>query len=441
MFVALVPLICLFANTTMCETRFALPDGRSFVFPFETEVQSVVNEHYGYSLHYWNLDKLSSTKPAAILFITGYDTLHPYKTLIANLNISDEDPWTDTYGTWRANYKANEKYKAHYMVKENFPLLKDLPVFVFNSRNSTAGAKIVAESLADAVKNINSKMQQAGIGDQDQDNIPDYTLMVAADDTAGVWTRVMFVQEASALGVDQLITLDSPHKGAIASDMASLQLGLLLFNSAGAKQLAVGSAEFNQFMPWLEGQETESFLTAVVDPIDTVAVAFSNGEQPWRLTLGEYWNHELFHKVSSTIDLSYVESMLESASAEATIFFQQFFNTTGEVNLSLGDLANRKSDFVPYHSAIMVDLPYNTGGSDHLGWVNYEMVGFLENEMTYKSTHSRYFDRKVSLLEKDLDGNDIPSDYMHRTVEEDGALVVEKQKFILGIMNDYFKQL
>ena len=110
-----------------------------------------------------------------------------------------------------------------------------------------------------------------------------YELSIVGGSMCGIVTRTMFVQEMENMGVDIFATLDSPHYGVYLS--ASIDwIAAGLDNTAG-QQMLHGSDLYNEHYGWLQGVEGDTqFMQQVIDPIDTAAIALSNGESRWKVS-------------------------------------------------------------------------------------------------------------------------------------------------------------
>lgn len=373
------------------------------VFTFDIVGVGEVNSHPGYALHYWNHSNLATTKKF-ILYINDYDYQDPFRNVLKDLGQWNEF-WDDSYGNIYKARSAKLIYDAHVSTAPD-TTAQSIPAAVLVPRNTGIKVQENGENVTAAVEWINQLAATAGVTDDNGDGFPDFELIVVANGASGLWVRASFVQELSNLGIDKLITVDTPHKGVYPSFSVGFALGVLQFGSPLAKQINGDSIQYNQLFSWLEGAENESFLTATVDPIDTIAVAFSDGETPWDLLWGDWFEHTVFHTPTSRIELAQVETLLQQYNSDLDDFLTSVFGPDHGIALTLGNNANGTTSFVPYHSAIMADLPYNTGGADLENWVTMTDTAFLQYSVVYKTTATRYFDTKMSFLKPDGSAQD-----------------------------------
>jgi hypothetical protein len=283
----------------------------------ETYENITVNGHAGYTTEWRGSGALD--KP--VIVVLGYDpaddssaldAANNYATLIAEMNTNGYD------------------------------------IIIFDYLDGDADLKYNAENLADFIRYLDDRMRDLGFTDSDGDTHSDYELAVVGGSMGGIVTRTMFVQEYESMGVNIFITVDSPHYGVyLSSSISWLAAGL---NNQAGQQMLHGSSLYNQHYGWLESIEANSwFHQNVIEPMNTGALALSNGESRWKVSWSDEVIHTKYHTVSS------------------------YFSS------SLGNF-----DFIPYHSAIYAD---NTGTTSSLRW------GYTY--YSYKSTATSYFDEKI----------------------------------------------
>ena len=112
-----------------------------------------------------------------------------------------------------------------------------------------------------------------------------------------------------------------------------------------------GDDAYFEHYDWLRSVENSpDFKARVIDPIHTAAIALSDGESEWHLDAGDLRFNTEYHNASSFIENRDV-----------------------------------RSDYVPYHSAMIMD---NT---------NVEILdrGWNYVDLRYIDTHTSYFDLKI----------------------------------------------
>ena len=176
--------------------------------------------------------------------------------------------------------------------------------------------------------------------------VPNYHLAICGGSMGGIVGRAMFCQENSNMGADQFVTVDSPHHGVYLSAWVQ-DLAALLVPGVAGFQMANGQSEFNTLYGWMRGIETPAWKAAVIAPMSTFAIALSNGESSWKVTVGNQILHTKYHAVCSWVESN-----------------------------------GMTSDYMPYHSTIMTDNQ-NTNSS---GWAT--------KTYWYQSTAISYFDQK-----------------------------------------------
>ncbi len=180
--------------------------------------------------------------------------------------------------------------------------------------------------------------------------IPNYHLALIGGSMGGIVARTMFVQQYSNMGVDTYVSLDAPHYGVYLSPWVK-DLAVFAIDSKAAHQMAHGEAEYNEHYGWLQSVESSAeFMESVIDPMMTLAIALSDGEQKWEVNWADLAIHTRYHPVSSRVE------------ANGRAF---------------------ESDYVPYHSAVLMDT---TSISQRTKW--------NRNYYWYNDTKSSYFDFK-----------------------------------------------
>ena len=220
---------------------------------------------------------------------------------------------------------------------------------IYDYVNGTADLKDNADNLATFIRDLDQIIQGNGFADRDGDGHPDYQLAIIGGSMGGVVSRTMFVQENSAMGVDTFVTLDSPHHGVHLSPYVNWAADFI--DTVAGHQMLYGEAEHFEHYNWLRAVENNlQFKANVIDPINTAAIALSDGESGWHLDLGDLLINTDYHAVSS-----YVEK------------------------------DGARSDYIPYHSAVNMDNPYTMVVDE----------SFDSKDLKYINTHTSYFDRKI----------------------------------------------
>lgn len=183
----------------------------------------------------------------------------------------------------------------------------------------------------------------------------DYHLAIVGGSMGGIVTRTMFVQENSDMGVETYVSLDSPHYGVTFSNwIENTGIDNILvtqFDDAPAGlQMYNGYPDYNEHYGWLESVEASpGFMENIINPMNTCAIALSDGESEWEVNWTDISTHNKWYGVSSII---YSEGLT--------------------------------STYMPYHSVVMMD--------------NYSVntkVRWNRNRYSYKNTHTSYFDEKI----------------------------------------------
>lgn len=179
----------------------------------------------------------------------------------------------------------------------------------------------------------------------------DYHLAILSGSMGGVVARTMFVQENDRMGVDSYVSIDSPHWGVYLSNWAG-DLAALAIDYEAAHQMHHGDPAYKELYGWLYAVEsTESFKRTVNRPMNTCAIALSDGSNGyWKVNWGDLLLHNKYYPVSSYIDSS--------------------------------DL---RSTYMPYHSTVYLDN-YRTKKKSRWNYNKYE----------YRSLQSSYFDQTIA---------------------------------------------
>ncbi|MFL0803652.1 MAG: GPI inositol-deacylase [Agarilytica sp.] len=184
--------------------------------------------------------------------------------------------------------------------------------------------------------------------------VPNYHLAVVGGSMGGIVARTMFVQEYSDMGVDAYVSLDSPHQGVTFSNWVDVTVAgtvafYMLQHPAGL-QMFNGHMAYYLHYGWLEATENDgNFMANIIDPMDTCAIALSDGESSWDVSNSELWTHNKWYPVSSYIE---VEGL--------------------------------RSTYMPYHSVVHMD--------DASTRTSLRFGGY---RLRYKDTASSYFDCKI----------------------------------------------
>lgn len=269
----------------------------------------VVNDHQGY-LTAW---EKSGELDKVFLLVAGFDTKN------------DEHP-------------ADVLYTQY---KELIDLLapQGWDIILFDYVNGTIDLKHNADNLARFIDYLDTQVGK------------DYHLAVVGGSMGGIVARTMFVQEYRDMGVDTYVSVDSPHWGVSLSEWVE-DLATVLLDYKAGHQMHNGDPQYYEHYGWLRAVENDgAFMASVIDPMNTCAIALSNGEDGyWKVTWDDLAIHNKFYPVSS------------------------FFSAKG-----------LKSTYMPYHSTVyMTDR--STKRKLRFGYTRYR----------YKDTRSRYFDTKIA---------------------------------------------
>jgi pimeloyl-ACP methyl ester carboxylesterase len=178
----------------------------------------------------------------------------------------------------------------------------------------------------------------------------EYHMALVGGSMGGIVARTMFVQEYRDMGVDTFVTVDSPHWGVTLSEWVEDIAEILLDFEAG-HQMHNGSSEYYELYGWLRSIENDgAFRASIIDPMNTCAIALSNGEvSSWKTDWTDIAIHNKFYPVASYV--------------------------AGE---------GLRSTFMPYHSTVYMD-DRSTDSSVRFGYTKYN----------YVNTHTSYFDTKI----------------------------------------------
>jgi hypothetical protein len=176
-------------------------------------------------------------------------------------------------------------------------------------------------------------------------------LAILSGSMGGIVARTMFVQEHSSMGVDTYVSIDAPHWGVYLSDWAG-DLAAMAIDYKAAHQMYHGDPAYDELYGWLYAVEsTESFKQNVNGPMNTCAIALSDGTQGyWKVDWADFLLHNKYFPVSS-----YIES------------------------------SGLRSTYMPYHSTVYLD-DYSTEKKSFWG----------RNEYQYRNLHSSYFDQTIA---------------------------------------------
>jgi len=195
----------------------------------------------------------------------------------------------------------------------------------------------------------NAENLAAFIADLDTQFAPDYELVLVGGSMGGIVARTMFAQNQDAMGVDTFITIDSPHHGVYLSKAVDKLASWVLDYKAG-HQMQHGHPEHEHFYNWLTTEESTEVFRSAMDPVTTAAIALSDGERPWSMSIGQLGLHNKWFNVSSIIR---------------------------EQSITL--------NYIPYHSAIYMD-DISTD-KDRKG---------TRYQYSYRDTSSSYFDITIN---------------------------------------------
>jgi pimeloyl-ACP methyl ester carboxylesterase len=301
--------------------------------------------------------KIDIQKPVSIIFFfllfltltsTAYSERFTYDELVVNDHTGYLTAW-DTNGPLDKVFllvagfdTENDDHPADFLYDDYQALVELLApqgwdIIYFDYVDGTVDLKHNADNLARFIDYLDT---QAGT---------DYHLAVVGGSMGGIVARTMFVQEYRDMGVDTYVSVDSPHWGVELSEWVEDLASVVLDYKAG-RQMHNGDPQYYEHYGWLRSVENDgAFMTSIINPINTCAIALSNGEGNWKVDWDDISIHNKFYPVASYI------------SAEGL-----------------------RSTYMPYHSTVYMD-DRSTDRSVHFGYTKYE----------YENTHSSYFDTKI----------------------------------------------
>jgi pimeloyl-ACP methyl ester carboxylesterase len=172
----------------------------------------------------------------------------------------------------------------------------------------------------------------------DANATPNYHLALVGGSMGGIVTRTMFAQENSRMGTDTFVSVDAPHHGVYISNSLK-DVADFLVNTVAGRQMAEHRSEFAVFYGWLRGLETATFKANNIAPMSTLAIAESDGRNPWQVSWGDRTIHTIYHPVCSYV---YSDGLW--------------------------------SDYMPYHSTLMFDDTSVNSSGPSLGTKTYSYV-------------------------------------------------------------------
>jgi hypothetical protein len=270
--------------------------------------QYTVNNHPGY-LSAW---AVSGPLDKVILIVPGFDT--------------------------RNNSMPLDELEGDLAPIVDFMGLFGWDVIYFDYVDGAMDLKANADNLAHFIEYLDTQALQ------------DYHLAVMGGSMGGIVARTMFVQEASDMGVDTYVSIDSPHWGVYLSQWAG-DLAALAIDYTAAHQMHHGDPAYKEHYRWLRQVErTPWFRTRVNDPMSTCAIALSDGTGEWEVEWADQLLHNKYFPVSSYVEKS-----------------------------------GLKSTYMPYHSTVYLDWP----GTD-------ESVTWGSSRYRYQDLTSSYFDQTIA---------------------------------------------
>jgi len=215
---------------------------------------------------------------------------------------------------------------------------------IFDYVEGAMDLKANADNLAHFIKYLDTQAEE------------DYHLAVLSGSMGGIVARTMFVQERSQMGVDTYVSIDSPHWGVYLSDWAQ-DLAALAIDYPAAHQMHHGDPAYRKHYGWLRRVEgTENFKQNVIGPVNTCAIALSDGSQGyWRVDWRDLALHNKYYPVSSYVEKS-----------------------------------GLRSTYMPYHSTVYLD-EIATKNKYSWGYTHYK----------YRNLKSSYFDLTVANPQED----------------------------------------
>jgi len=210
-------------------------------------------------------------------------------------------------------------------------------VIYFDYVDGAMDLKANADNLARFIEYLDSQAQDG------------YHLAVMGGSMGGIVARTMFVQEGSDMGVDTYVSIDSPHWGVYLSEWAE-DLAALAIDYPAAHQMHNGDPAYKNHYQWLRQIEAAPwFENQVNNPMNTCAIALSDGRDEWEVKWQELYLHNKYYPVSSYVDYS-----------------------------------GLTSTYMPYHSTVYLDSP-KMEVSHRWGISRYE----------YRDLTSSYFDKTI----------------------------------------------
>jgi hypothetical protein len=220
----------------------------------------------------------------------------------------------------------------------DFMALFSWDVILFEYVDGAQDLKANADNLAHFIEYLDS--QVGG----------DYHLAVLGGSMGGIVTRTLFVQEGSDMGVDTYVSIDAPHWGVYLSNWASDLAGLAIDYPA-AQQMHNGDPAYKEHYSWLRKVErSQWFREQVNGPMNTCAIALSDGTQGWKVEWQDLTVHNKYYPVASYVEYS-----------------------------------GLTSTYMPYHSSVYLDKT-----------ATYKMQRSGYNRYKYRDLQSSYFDETVA---------------------------------------------
>lgn len=271
--------------------------------------QPIVNGHAGYVM----ASEVNYPIDKVLILVRGFDTEN------------DEHPVDKLYGEYQS--------VVDYLSPMGWELV------VFDYVDGAIDLKDNADNLARFIELVNIYAE------------PNYHLAIVGGSMGGIVARTMFVQEGSNMGVDTYVSVDAPHWGVYLSECCN-DLAAILFGYYAGHQMLNGDDLYEEHYSWLRSVENHpDFMAQVIEPMNTCAIALSDGEQGyWKVNWEDRLIHTKFYPVSSYL---YKDGLT--------------------------------SNFIPYHSAIYME-DYSTTKKKKFGY----------NKYVYNDTYSSYFDETIA---------------------------------------------
>jgi hypothetical protein len=132
----------------------------------------------------------------------------------------------------------------------------------------------------------------------------DYHLALIGGSMGGIVVRTMFVQELSDMGVDTYVSIDAPHWGVSLSNWAG-DLAALAIDYPAAHQMHKGDPAYREHYGWLRRVERSAWFREQINgPMNTCAVALSDGREEWEVAWDDLALHNKYYPVSSYVEYS-----------------------------------------------------------------------------------------------------------------------------------------